>query len=215
MPLEVIVADIPRSGTLSMREALIRLGFNKTMHMKVLMENPLLMSIWTEIYEKHLEKTWTSDDWRHMLDQHFPDYVATTDVPCCDFAVELAQAYPQAKIILLHRDPDKWLTSYQHLMAQFKASKFELFIISFLKSIHAHFVFEKFRNAWWRDIYNYPDVDKELMPFYVNKIKTGIDSERILEFKVQDSWAPLCKFLNKEIPEESFPHMNDAQALIE
>ena len=53
------------------------------------------------------------------------------------------------------------------------------------------------------------------MPFYLNKIRTAIDSKRILEFKVQDGWEPLCKFLGKEIPEEDFPHSNDAQAISE
>ncbi|CAF5057123.1 unnamed protein product, partial [Rotaria sp. Silwood1] len=67
------------------------------MHMQGLIEDPALMAVWTEIYEKHLEKIWTSDDWRQMFDKLFPEYVATTDVPCCDFAVELARAYPEAK----------------------------------------------------------------------------------------------------------------------
>lgn len=100
MPLEVIVAGLPRSGTLSVSEALTRLGFDKTMHMKVLMDDPGMMDFWTEVYEKHLEKTWTSDDWRQMFDQQFARFAATTDVPCCDFAVELAQAYPEAKVFL-------------------------------------------------------------------------------------------------------------------
>ncbi|CAF2795079.1 unnamed protein product [Rotaria sp. Silwood2] len=51
------------------------------------------------------------------------------------------------------------------------------------------------------------------MPFYLNKIRQAIEPERILEFKIQDGWGPLCSFLNKDIPEENFPHLNDAEAL--
>jgi len=36
-------------------------------------------------------------------------------------------------------------------------------------------------------------------------VKAAIAAERILEYKIQDGWDPLCKFLNKQIPSEAFP----------
>ena len=36
------------------------------------------------------------------------------------------------------------------------------------------------------------------------------DPSRLLEWTAQDGWAPLCKFLKKPIPDEPFPHVNDA-----
>ena len=33
---------------------------------------------------------------------------------------------------------------------------------------------------------------------------------RLLEWTVLDGWEPLCEFLGKEVPDESFPHVNDA-----
>ena len=36
--------------------------------------------------------------------------------------------------------------------------------------------------------------------------------DRFLEWKVQDGWEPLCRFLGKEVPAESFPKLNDASA---
>lgn len=99
-------------------------------------------------------------------------------------------------------------------MKQFDISKLDYFVISFFSHIYAHFQFEKARGNWWKDVYNYPEIGKEVMPFYMNKIKSSIEPERVLEFKVTDGWTPLCKFLNKEIPQESFPHLNDAEALV-
>ena len=32
---------------------------------------------------------------------------------------------------------------------------------------------------------------------------------KVLEFKVQDGWDPLCQFLGKEVPSEPFPHVNE------
>jgi hypothetical protein len=34
-----------------------------------------------------------------------------TDAPCVNFSDELIAAYPEAKVILTNRDPDKWLDS--------------------------------------------------------------------------------------------------------
>lgn len=97
MPIEVIVACLPRTGTASTHEALERLGFNKTMHLFDCMHDYTLATAWKEIYKNHLEKSWTSDDWRYMFDRQFPQYMATT-LPAGDFAVELARAYPKAKV---------------------------------------------------------------------------------------------------------------------
>ena len=36
---------------------------------------------------------------------------ALTDIPAAVFVDELAQTYPDAKVILTIRDPDKWLAS--------------------------------------------------------------------------------------------------------
>lgn len=39
--------------------------------------------------------------------------------------------------------------------------------------------------------------------------------ERLLEFSLEDGWEPLCRFLNKPIPSQPFPHVNDSEALQE
>ena len=43
----------------------------------------------------------------------------------------------------------------------------------------------------------------------MQKIRTSIPAEHILEYKIQDGWTPLCKFLNKEVPLEAFPRRNE------
>ncbi|CAF1456705.1 unnamed protein product [Rotaria sp. Silwood1] len=215
MPIEVIVAGLPRSGTLSMHNALERLGYYKTIHTLAHRTTTEQMEAWREIYEKHLEKTWTNDDWQKMMNTVYRDFVGTADAPSCDFAVELARAYPEAKVILLYRAPDKWYKSHQHLRAQFNLSYWELFLILQEKRARSLVQMARAEYAWWDEVYDYSNRGKDVMPFYMNKIRTNIDAKRILEFKVQDGWEPLCKFLGKEIPEEDFPHSNDAQALSE
>ncbi|KAF5549687.1 hypothetical protein FPHYL_9587 [Fusarium phyllophilum] len=45
-------------------------------------------------------------------------------------------------------------------------------------------------------------------------VKRIVPAERMLEFKVQEGWGPLCKFLDKEIPEEEFPKLNDSKQFV-
>ena len=35
-----------------------------------------------------------------------------------------------------------------------------------------------------------------------------VPKDRLLEWTVEDGWEPLCKFLDKPVPDEPFPHVN-------
>lgn len=39
-------------------------------------------------------------------------------------------------------------------------------------------------------------------------IRSHVPKERLLEFDPKDGWEPLCKFLEKDIPNEPFPFVN-------
>lgn len=41
-------------------------------------------------------------------------------------------------------------------------------------------------------------------------IRGLVPKERLLEWSVEDGWAPLCSFLGKPVPDEPFPHANVA-----
>ena len=38
---------------------------------------------------------------------------AVTDAPCANFSEALIKAYPEAKVVLSLRDPDKWVLSVE------------------------------------------------------------------------------------------------------
>lgn len=38
---------------------------------------------------------------------------------------------------------------------------------------------------------------------------------RFLEWSVEDSWGPLCKFLGKDVPSMDFPRVNDTEEIIQ
>jgi hypothetical protein len=39
-------------------------------------------------------------------------------------------------------------------------------------------------------------------------IRGLVPEDRLLEWTVQEGWKPLCSFLEKEVPDEPFPHVN-------
>lgn len=50
---------------------------------------------------------------------------------------------------------------------------------------------------------------KEVYRKHVQQVVDTIDKERLLQFDVRDGWEPLCEFLNRPIPGETFPWLNE------
>jgi hypothetical protein len=48
---------------------------------------------------------------------------------------------------------------------------------------------------------------------WVKEVKKTVPPERLLEFDVRQGWAPLCQFLDLEIPQNDFPRVNDTKTL--
>ena len=48
---------------------------------------------------------------------------------------------------------------------------------------------------------------------WVMHVKKTVPANRLLVFEPKEGWDPLCKFLNLPIPEEQFPHANDATTI--
>jgi hypothetical protein len=101
MTLAVIGAGFGRTGTDSMREALAMLGLGPCHHMRDVLANPDLLAFWRAAADGRTQ------DWGKAFD----GYRSTVDWPAAYFWRELAGAYPDAKILLTVRDPQKWYDS--------------------------------------------------------------------------------------------------------
>jgi hypothetical protein len=44
---------------------------------------------------------------------------------------------------------------------------------------------------------------------HIADVKEAIPPHRLLVFNVRDGWAPLCAFLERPVPDEPFPKVND------
>lgn len=210
------------------RAALKQLGFADSYHMVTVFEN--IMSHpqeWTRaIQHKYQGKgTWTDDDFHRLLSQS----QSCSDIPAALFAIELAELYPDAKVVILNRDAEKWYESVLgSVMANAGPPKTPwgmlqgLYLMAFDQEFRAMGKFFKVLFSVGLGFDHAKDKDKAIAWYHERyaEFRAKIPKERCLEFKVQDGFAPLCEFLEVPVPmvkdeetgkmvQASYPRLND------
>lgn len=115
--LTVIGAGLPRTGTSSLKAALERLGFGPCYHMFELMRHPEHADRWRRVTAA---ESAPSD--RAEWDRVFEGYRAAVDFPASIYWRQLADAYPEAKVVLTVRDPRRWHASTQNAFTSLRGS---------------------------------------------------------------------------------------------
>jgi hypothetical protein len=129
------------------------------------------------------------------------DYGASVDYPACTFWRELAEHYPDSKVLLSVRDATSWFESTN---ATIMSPKFNDFIAG-----------SPFGELSRRVIWNTLDHrmgDKDFMVSYferrIEEIREAIPQDRLLVYEVKQGWEPLCDFLGLPVPDNPFPRVN-------
>ncbi len=101
MPLKVIGAGLGRTATFSLKFGLEHLGFGPCYHMtEVFAGARRNIPLWLDVIAG-------KPDW----DSVFDGYQSTTDYPAASYWRELADYYPDAKVVLTVRDANNWFDS--------------------------------------------------------------------------------------------------------
>jgi hypothetical protein len=193
--LKVIGAGFGRTGTLSIKHALEELGFDPCYHMTELFDKPGVDAQWDAIVRGE------PVDWHTV----FKGYQATVDWPACTFYKDLMRAYPDAKVLLTVRDPEKWYESVINTIYQ----------VSHQNPDHALTVHGRMVNALiWQGTFGGRIEDKNyaiaVFLGHIEEVKQQVPAEKLLIYNVKEGWGPLCAFLGVEMPvEKPFPHDND------
>src|SRR5438094_934614 len=108
MAIRVIGAGLGRTGTLSLKAALEELGFTQCYHMIELLMHPEQVTYW------EAASAGQPVDW----DALFEGYQAVVDYPGCMYYRQLMEQYPEAKVLLSVRDPEKWYESARETIFQ-------------------------------------------------------------------------------------------------
>ena len=215
--LMVIGAGFGRTGTLSLREALVRLGFGPCDHMLENFEHPERFALWNEAFRrKHAGEP---IDWRPLLG----DYRAIVDWPGAYFWRELIAAHPEAKVILTVRDPNRWYESCLATIFSIRARADEsrraramMRVIGFLMPPMRE-GFQVADDVIWTGTFSERFIDREhalrVFAAHNQAVAATVPAECLLVFEVRQGWEPLCEFLGVPVPEgEPFPHANDAES---
>lgn len=199
MALKVIGAGPGRTATFTMKFALEHLGFGPCHHMaEVFADARRQVPLWIEV-------TRGQPDW----DEVFAGFRSAVDYPSASYWRELADYYPEAKVILTVRDADSWFESVSETIFsdQMQAGLVGSPTGDMMQgAIFAHFHGGDIRDrAFMTDWYDRRN----------QQIIDTIAPERLLVFHPKEGWDPLCKFLDVEVPSEKFPRVNSRDEIQE
>ncbi|KAJ9666163.1 hypothetical protein H2201_003842 [Coniosporium apollinis] len=219
VPLQVLSLGLPRTGTKSMQEALLKLGFKHTYHGFDMIDHPEHMPRWEEATDaKYFNKgkPYAREDWDDLLGH----CAATTDSPCALFWEELLESYPEAKVILVQRDIEKWYASFDDGVISSTWGPGTDIIINYIEPALGVNIGRTCRKMLlgFFGASNPDEIRRKAREVYVQhyrKVRAAVPKERLLEYQLGSGWGPLCEFLGKDEPEEEFPWVNEAAALKE
>jgi len=199
MTLEVIGAGFGRTGTLSLKYALEMLGYQKCYHMMELRNHPDHQGIWQAAHRGD------AVDWSAL----FSGYTATVDWPSCNLWQALSVAYPDAKIILSLRDPEKWYDSVMNTIYASSKARFD-----------SDDPANQAAGQWameiiWNRVFDGRMDDRQHVIEVFNRhndavIKT-VEPAKLLVFEAVNGWPALCDFLGKDLPAEPYPRVNSTE----
>lgn len=187
--LEIIGSGLGRTGTFTAKLALEQLGFAPCHHMVEVLMHPESIALW-------VAAAGGGTDW----DALFAGYRSMVDHPGCQYWRELANWWPDAKVLHTVRDPDDWFDSTQATIfgPTLAAADPPLPMRALLASVH----------GWYGgDVHDRPFMT-EFFRRHTQAVKAAIPTDRLLVWNVADGWEPLCGFLKVAVPPNPMPREN-------
>lgn len=198
-PLKVVGAGLPRTGTTSLKGGLETLLGGDCYHMfelfpRIETDGPL----WFKALH---------DD-QDALAQVLADWTAAVDWPASIFWRELAEMYPDAVVVLSHRDSAEqwWSSANATVWQQMRVSDSDITQM-FNKLMR--------ERAGLGDDWDDPAVAMAWYEQHLIDVQAAIPAERLVMWKPSDGWQPLCDALDLPVPDEDFYHRNDRSTFIE
>ncbi len=209
--VKVIGAGWGRTGTMSLKKALEILGYDPCYHMVESFKYNHALH-WCRVVDKE-----EAFDFDQIFKTPEATFTATCDFPSATFWKEQLKFYPDAKVILTVRNPEKWYKSaydtyFNYLpscpSAPFGAKVcmyFNMLAPNFRKMMSKVVVRDSFGGDWSKE-----GIIKKYQQ-HNDTVLRECPKEKLLVYEISEGWKPLCKFLNKPIPDVPFPHVNDTK----
>lgn len=196
MSLRVVGAGVGRTGTTSLKAALERLLGGRCYHMFEVFGRPDDVAVWD------LAAKGQRVDWEAL----FAEFTATVDWPGAACWKEIADAFPDAVVLLSTRSSAEawWKSAHDTIFGVIASEAAE-------------------ENAAWRAMVldllahrftpDWQDHDAAVAAYEKHnaEVRAAVAPERLVEWSPGDGWGPLCTALGVPVPEEPFPHLNTTE----
>ena len=218
-----------KTGTISLRLALMRLGFGPSYHMAELLFEPSGISTLDdmELWRKAALGIEPVKNLKAILEP----WMSGCDWPLMAFPRELLEIYPDAKFILTVRPTEQWYSSISKsicLNGNFAGKRNAYMPI--VRQIPL-FPYNRFKTQWHmmnavsKMVFDGNDMEylcdpvnsKETMQWYEdwqNQVVDIIPKDQLLLFQTgKDGYKELANFLNVPVPDEPYPSSNDSKSM--
>lgn len=198
--LKVIGAGLARTGTTSLKLALEHLLGGPAYHWREMVRNPDHIAIWQDAIRG------CHPSWNDFLSS----YIAAVSVPSAAFWRELADASPDALIILSTRaDAEQWWESMSSTLLVANRTP------PASSGIPAAALSEMAADLWQTRIGAGNMRDKEAMIAAYHRHNEMVcrhaPPERLLAWRPEQGWGPIAARLGMSVPAEPFPRENTRQ----
>lgn len=197
MSLLVIGSGFGRTGTMSLKNALETLGFGPCHHMEEVFAHPPQVAHWAAAARGE------PVDWHAV----FAGYRSQVDWPGAAWWRDLADAFPDAKVIHTERPAEAWYDSFAATIGKLMAIRKDLPLpphIAQMLDIGTDVVAG-------HTFGGRPDDRDHAIAVYRQHgaaVRAAIPARRLLVFDPIEGWGPLCRFLGVAVPSAPFPHRN-------
>ena len=196
MTLKVISAGFGRTGTMSLKLALEQLGLGPCHHMiEVIGNGEKQVPLWNDVLAGKPD-----------FDAIYDGYNSAVDWPSAAFWKDLADYYPDAKIILSSRSAESWYNSISEtiLAAVWAPENWPPQAVEWFTMVSK--VLERsFDGAKTKEELI------EVFNAHEAAVKAAIPAERLLVHSAKDGWEPLCAFLGEPVPDGDYPRTNSKE----
>jgi len=210
MALRVVGAGLGRTGTHSLKIALEQLLGAPCYHMVEAFQRPADIATW------HAAATGQPIDWREL----FNGYAAVVDWPAAAFWSQIADVFPNAIILLSLRDAESWWRSASRTIFEGfrRATDPERREADPQRReggpgqhpAFAPMIRDLFGNTFTPDFLEEAPA-KVAFERHVAEVRKRAPANRLVEWRAEDGWGPLCATLGVAIPAEPFPLTNTTE----
>jgi hypothetical protein len=176
-----------------LKVALERLLGGRCYHKVEVFQRPEDMAVWERAAHGEMP------DWKRFLD----GYTAAVDWPASAFWPEIAEAFPDALILLSWRDAESW----------WKSASRTIFEVSGRRGPDdpQQRMVEAMMNSRFTADYRQREAAMAAHDRWNDDVRRRAPKQRLLEWRAGDGWEPICRALGLDVPNEPFPLTNTSE----